>query len=814
VFAVIVFAAMGAAVWQHPAGMVTGSTLEEVRRKLDTQPWARAVYDAQKASVSVWMDPSSAGLEQVFPKRRGNVYHNFSCPGCRVRLTFEAFNPGPFTCPACGKIYAPDTDAGIYPEGDIYNGTMYDGWACLFYLQSATAAADIAIIGRTENSAAHLARSRELLLLFANTISNCPTDHAHDGDSARILTYKREGDNKILSDLAVAYELCRDSMTAEERARVETGVLRRMLDDVMMEPIYTYDHNNVYQWYRTIMQTAACLERDDLVDWCFGYGAFTPDKTPEHRSLRRIATKNFLPDGAYWELCSGYHLYPMYAFCEVAVLTHNLSLMDPQRFPAREYDCTCAENVAGKTIKNALEWFLSMAMPDRTMPVIGDSMTARSGMDSYTTTAEIGYRYFDVRGVGDYQALRENRSWIGLLYGAPEVRQHETPFTSSCLSSGWISLRNEWMGNRVWVGLNALKPGGGHQHADRLGLTLYSHGRLLALEKGTPYNESVTRELSTLTQSHTNVVVDKQSQPQGEALRGESVPEAAVFYASPLMQFAELRGDRIYPQTSRYRRSVAVVEDVVIECFDVHGGETKDWILQHAGGPPECSMAMEPASFEPADWLYNGSDRVFMSMNGEDWSATWSVGNITSRLSMPGVPGTQVYRLETFPIENAVVTKDHPVCQTLCVRRRQDGPFLAIWDTWEVEPNLQSIACVPGQPALLIHTKNNVYHLLFGPGQAPFPDGITLAGDGSVSLLRNRDALALAGGTWTSVSAANGESARISLNKTGSAEWDWSQGSDRLGRAAPIQYDTFGGVDHPRDCGDIVAAIEGRLSPE
>ncbi len=121
---------------------------------------------------------------------------------------------------------------------------------------------------------------------------------------------------------------------------------------------------------------------------------------------------------------------------------------------------------------------------------------------------------------------------------------------------------------------------------------------------------------------------------------------------------------------------------------------------------------------------------------------------------------------------------------------------------------------MPGQPALLIHTKNNVYHLLFGPGQAPFPDGITLAGDGSVSLLRNRDALALAGGTWTSVSAASGERARISLNKTGSAEWDWSQGTDRLGRAAPIQYDTYGGVDHPRDCGDIVAAIEGRLSPE
>ena len=105
-------------------------------------------------------------------------------------------------------------------------------------------------------------------------------------------------------------------MADAERSRIETDVLKRMLDDVMMEPIYKYDHNNVYQWYRTIMQVAACLERDDLVDWCLGYGEFTPENAPEHRSLRRIAEKNFLPDGAYWELCSGYHLYPMFAFCE------------------------------------------------------------------------------------------------------------------------------------------------------------------------------------------------------------------------------------------------------------------------------------------------------------------------------------------------------------------------------------------------------------------------------------------------------------------------------------------------------------------
>src|SRR5690606_22472538 len=123
----------------------------------------------------------------------------------------------------------------------------------------------------------------------------------------------------------------------------------------------------------------------------------------------------------------------------------------------------------------------SMAMPDRTMPTIGDSMSPRAGMDDYYTTAEVGYRFFDLKAVGDYAKLRgEQRTWAGLLYGAPEIVQQPTSYTSSCLSSGWVSLRNEWGGNKVWIGLNALIPGGGHQHADRLTLLSYSHGKLLA----------------------------------------------------------------------------------------------------------------------------------------------------------------------------------------------------------------------------------------------------------------------------------------------------------------------------------------------
>ena len=254
-------------------------------------------------------------------------------------------------------------------------------------------------------------------------------------------------------------------------------------------------------------------------------------------------------------------MYSLNAFCEVAVISRNLSASDPRRFPAAQYDLTAPANPGSQVIRNALHWFISLALPDRTMPTIGDSMAPRAGMSDYFATAEVGYRYFDLQAVGDYETLRNGqRSWGALLYGAPQIVSTPLPYTSSYLSSGWVSLRNEWQGNKVWIGLNALVPGGGHQHADRLSLLSYSHGKLLALEKATPYNENVTRELGTFSPSHNTVTVDQTSQKQGEALSGDEVPVVAYFFAPSVAKFAELPADQMQssrPRIHRARRCVS-----------------------------------------------------------------------------------------------------------------------------------------------------------------------------------------------------------------------------------------------------------------
>lgn len=809
--------------WRHPAGIVTAESIAEIKSKIAGHDWARRTYAKRTEALAPWLAVPSAKLRSVFPKNRGNVYHNFSCPKDRARLVFTPFESDEFLCPVCGARYASGTDAGIYPRGARYSGTIYDGWACMFYQCAGAVAADLGLIARVGNPAGDSSvrkgvdvgrcvdRGIEILMLYADTIEGLKTKVDPDPQMSVLLTYHREGDNKVLNDLACAYELLRDRMTRERRERFERVVLERMYNDLMREPIYRYNHNNLYQWHRTIVQVGVSLEREDLIDWSFGYGAVDPEHRPEHHSIRRLIATHFKPDGAYWEMCSGYHLYPLHAFCELAVISHNLVRMDPKRFPPERYDLTDRSSAGGQVIHRALEWFLSMAMPDRTMPTIGDSPSPCAGLDDYYNTAEVGYRYFGIEAVGDYERFRNGeRSWAGLLYGAPEIVSTNVPKTSACLSSGWVSLRNEWRGNRVWVGLNALIPGGGHQHADRLNLLTYSHGKLLALEKATPYNESTTRVLGTLSLSHNTVTVDRTSQKQGEALSGEAIPQVAYFVDGPIAKFAELRGDHIYGQTTVYRRSVALIEDVIVDLFRVRGGKVHDWMVHHAGPAPRFSMSMSVASFEPAEWLHNGTKRILCGKPPGIWDARWTVDDVTSRLTMMPAADTSVYALETYPVDNAVITPKNPPCRTLCVRRRNDAPFLAVWDAWRDAPNVQTVRGGGDGESMGLKTASNRYVLRFGPGTSTFEGGVSLKTDAVFCVMRNRDAFQIIGGTHAEIQTPEG-TLHVTADRAASVSAEFADGVATLGFAGNIDYDTYGGGNHYRAPPAVKLTIEGDL---
>jgi hypothetical protein len=221
-------------------------------------------------------------------------------------------------------------------------------------------------------------------------------------------------------------------------------------------------------------------------------------------------------------------------------------------------------------------------------------------------------------------------------------------------------------------------------------------------------------------------------------------------------------------------------------------------------------MAVAEGSFEPAAWLYNGTGRVAHGQPPGTWDVRWHVDDVTSRLTMMAADGTDVYALETYPVDNAYVTPQDPPCQTLCARRENDAPFLAVWDAWRESPNLRTVAAGDAGRSLALTTQSNAYHLLFGPGATRFDDEVFFESDAALAVMRNHDGLLFVGGTYLATKTPDG-SLRITSDCPGTVSAEWEKGVVTLETAGNIHYDTYAGRDHYRDAPDMTVDIDGDL---
>jgi hypothetical protein len=835
----------GSGTWLHPAGLVSRENVREMREKVRRYPWARKVQEGMVAGAKPWLALSSERLRELTPTRRGNVYHNLTCPADSSRLKFDPFNNQTFTCPTCGAVYPADQESTVYPKGDTYHGTFYDGWNCMYFISISQACWNMGLLYQLTGDEACARRVGEILSLYADIVPGMARDMV--GGSKVIFTYNREGEARIL-EFAGAYDLIRESgvLSAEQQAHIERDFLKPFCDDVFMDPEMRMDWNNVYWWQLAIAQVGVALEDRHYLDYAFGLGDYSPEKRPEHRSLAYSAVHHFRPDGAHFGLNTGYQLYPLTALLQTIALGANLSQQEPGRFPPAELDPRDPSNPVGDVARRAIYWYLSLSLPDYTMATVGDSMSSRDSMKAYDPIAEIAYRYFGVSEVAYYPEMATTRGLWGLLWGAPEIVRRPVPFASARLGSGFTALRSEYGGKRIYVGLNHLQPGDDHQHADRLGIITYACDRLLGLEKGTPYNNNDLREAARASYSHNTVTVDRASQPNGSQLQGELVPRIRWFVSDPELQFAEVWADRIYGQTERYRRAVAIVDDLVVDVFDVAGGQTRDW-LYHCRGELATDLPLQAVEdFDTPAYVVGGASHCERAATDGQWSATWVLPAspqslppgrrrpVHHRVTMLGAPGTELFRLGTYPVQPSAAGgsfadnlsgpggpgQPPALTQTLLARRTSGAePFVAIYDTFHDAPSLLSAEAVATDLAeaavLRLRTSSGERWVIYNPrpearlrfdgpwGRSRF--------DGHYAMVRVGD-----GGVVTGMSIVGGNALKlgalaVELPQPGNVFL--SRGADgqlRVRTSADLAYETVAGKQAGAPCeGLAVRVAEG-----
>jgi hypothetical protein len=143
------------------------------------------------------------------------------------------------------------------------------------------------------------------------------------------------------------------------------------------------------------------------------------------------------------------------------------------------------------------------------------------------------------------------------------------------------------------------------------------------------------------------------------------------------------------------------------------------------------------------------------------------------------------------------------------VRRKNDAPFLAVWDAWKDMPNLNAVTPGSGRRSVKIETQADSYYVVFGGGAA-FPDGVSLSTDSVFAIYRASGGLMFAGGTRATVTTSEA-TLRVAADDVASVSAEFADGKVAYDVSGDIQYDTWGGVDHYRKPPEVAVVIEGTL---
>ena len=198
-------------------------------------------------------------------------------------------------------------------------------------------------------------------------------------------------------------------------------------------------------------------------------------------ALRRLYAElsiQVYPDGAQIELAPGYHGVSVQNFLGPVNLVPLTGFEVPKDYTA--------------TMEKMFDYFLYSMQPTRRTPALNDS-----GAGDVSRWMETGFKLFP---------QREDFRWVatdGKQGKAPAQTSYPFPY------AGQFLLRSGWDRNALWLCLDGGPFGFGHQHEDKLGVTLTAFGQPLLVEGGVyTYDASDWRRYVLSSRAHNVVLVD------------------------------------------------------------------------------------------------------------------------------------------------------------------------------------------------------------------------------------------------------------------------------------------------------------------
>jgi hypothetical protein len=576
----------------EPRLLLGPKDIDRIRKTAQDQPWAaRAVRELMR-SCDEWpaQHVREFGLKEwALPPEGAGWSHAYVCPDHGVRLTQKA---GKNLCPIDGKDYHGwPIDQVVYMHRNSGN---------------AQAVRDLGLAFRLSGKQEYLEKARIIVNAYSDLY---PTLPIHDNNNrrdtktgARIMS-QTLSESSWLVPLAFGYDLVRDSLTAEERARFETNVLRNAASVIRR---YDAGKSNWQSWHNAALLAAGLLVKD---------GELVSLALDGPSGFKFQAREAITPDGAWYEGAWGYHFFALTPLLYTREMAMRAGIALPE----------------AAALKRMLDAPLACVFPDKTLPNFSDS--------GYTSIAgearlyDMGYRIFqDPRYLA--VAVSAPRGIDSLLWGADTLEGRKAePLASELQESAGIAVLRV-QGSDHTLAVKFGPHGSGHGHFDKLSFISYANGKRLAVDPGTQAYAAKTHETwDKMTIAHNTISVDGQVQKAAAGKLLEWVPK-------PDMTAIRISAGPVYPGVE-LERTLLHTAEYTLDVFTAQATDSAthqfDWIYHNYG---EVSTTLPLQAFEITP-NQNGFQHL-TATKGAPVDIDWQIDFTGLKLHMLGSAGTTV----------------------------------------------------------------------------------------------------------------------------------------------------------------------------
>jgi len=454
----------------------------------------------------------------------------------------------------------PDVPVPVDPGG---------GYSHEQHKQNGIAIHDAGILYQLTGDAGYAVHARDLLLAYAELYPTLGRHPVRQSATPGRLFWQSLNESVWLVYVIQGYDAIVDTLSSEQRARIENGILRPLADFLSVESPEVFDqiHNHGTWAVAAVGMTGYVIDDKDYVRKAL-YGLKEDGEAGFVKQLDLL----FSPDGYYTE---GPY-YQRYALMPFLLFAHSIQTNDPE-FGVFEY--------RDKVLLKAIYACVDLSYANLFFPVNDaikdkglDTVELRYGIAiAYALTADPGL--LSVAEIQRPYALTGDgfRLAAAVDAGLSRPYEHRSKFFRDGPAGdagALVVLRNGEEPDQQALVFKATSQGMGHGHFDRLNWLFYDNGREIVTDYGAarflnvvlkdggvylPENTSWAKQ----TVAHNTLVVDERSHFDGDWNIGQqSHPRPLLFESNDNIQITAAVMRNAYSDVA-FNRTIALLNGVV-----------------------------------------------------------------------------------------------------------------------------------------------------------------------------------------------------------------------------------------------------------